>query len=321
MFVLSCDIKIGKVSFTSVVDVQIKRSIHNLPATAVIKLPVTAVLKHAGDPPARIETVNSIKVGDRVCIRLGYDNIQMNTEFNGYVKQVNEKKPLEIECEDEFYKIRSLSCRFSEKETTLKECLTTLFPDIKIGSCMDLTLNNFVIEPTNGADVLSKLKKEYGLTIFFDIDGRLHASKMNDFRTGEAKYRLRYNVIKDEELKAVSAKDVKMKVIAKCTAIDGTPIESSAGVDGGEVKNLTFYGVENEKELQELAEQELKRHCFDGYKGKLETFLVPFALPGMTAVLEDPVYKERNGNYYIESVDVSFGDKGARRKVEIGSKV
>lgn len=321
MFVLSCDIKIGKVSFTSVVDVQIKRSIHNLSATAVIKLPVTAVLKHAGNPPTHIETVNSIQVGDKVSIRLGYDNIQMNTEFNGYVKQINEKKPLEIECEDEFYKIRSKPCHFSKEETTLKECLATLFPDVQLGSCMDLTLKNFVIEPTNGADVLGKLKKQYGLTVFFDIDGRLHASKMNDFRTGEAKYRLRYNVIKDDDLKAVAARDVKMKVIAKCTGIDGTVMEGSAGMDGGEVRNLTFYGVEDEKELKELAAQELKRHCFDGYKGKLETFLVPFALPGMTAVLEDPVYKERNGNYYIESVDVSFGRNGARRKVEIGSKV
>ena len=321
MFVLSCDIKIGKVSFTSVVDVQIKRSIHNLSATATIKLPVTAVLKHAGTPPARIETVNNIRVGDKVSIRLGYDRIQMNTEFNGYVKQINEKKPLEIECEDEFYKVRSLSCHFSKEETTLKECLTALFPDIQIGSCMDLTLKNVAIEPTNGADVLSKLKKDYGLTIFFDVEGKLHASKTNDFKAGEVKYRLRYNVIKDDDLKAVAAKDVKMKVIAKCTLPDGTTKESNAGVEGGEIKHLTFYGVENEKELQELAELELKRHCFDGYKGKLEAFLVPFALPGMTATLEDPVYKERNGNYYIESVDISFGRSDARRSVEIGSKV
>lgn len=321
MFVLSCDIKIGKVSFTSVVDVQIKRSIHNLAATAVLKLPVTAVLKYAGTPPTYIETVNSIKVGDPVSIRLGYDNLQMETEFNGYVKQINEKKPLEIECEDEFYKVRSRPCKFNKEETTLKEYLTALFPDIRIGSCMDLTLKNVTLEPTNGADVLGKLKQQYGLTIFFDVDGRLYVGKADGYRSGEVKYRLRDNVIKDDDLKAVSAKDVKMKVKATGMLIDGSTEKSEVGTDEGAVKELTFYGVEDVAELKELAELELKRHCFDGYRGKLETFLAPYACPGMVAQLEDPVYKERNGSYYIESVDVSFGRNGARRKVEIGSKV
>lgn len=300
---------------------QIKRSIHNLGATAVIKLPVTAVLQYAGNPPTHIETINSIKVGDQVSIRLGYDKIQMETEFNGYVKQINEKKPLEIECEDEFYKVRSLPCAFSKEETTLKECLTTLFPDIRIGSCMDLTLKNFTVEQTNGANLLGKLKQQYGLTVFFDIDGRLHVYKTNSFRDGEVKYRLRYNVIKDDDLKAVSAQDVKMKVTATGMLMNGEEIKSSVGTEGGEIKELTFYGVEDAEELKELAELELKRHCFDGYRGKLETFLLPHAHPGMTAILEDPVYKERNGNYYIESVDVSFGRNGARRNVEIGGKI
>ena len=70
-----------------------------------------------------------------------------------------------------------------------------------------------------------------------------------------------------------------------------------------------------------LAQEELKRYSFDGYRGKIETFLFPYALPGMVAQLEDEVYRERSGSYYIESVDVSFGMGGARRNVEIGIKV
>lgn len=320
MFVLCCEIKIGSVAFKSVHDVQIKRSIYNLAATAVIKVPVTAVLKRSGEPPTYIETAEAVKVGDPVEIRLGYDN-QLNTEFVGYVKRLNYKVPLEIECEDEFYLTRSINCVFSKKETTLKQCLNTILPGIKQGACTDLTLKNFVVNNKPGNWVLGHLKKEYGLTIFFDINGNLYVGKAHDVQGETVKYRLRFNVIKDDELKFQLASDIKMKVKAICYYKDGTKIEGELGEDGGENKILYYYDVKDAKELKALAQEELKRYSFDGYRGKIETFLFPYALPGMVAQLEDEVYQERSGNYYIESVDVSFGMSGARRNIEIGIKV
>lgn len=320
MFVLCCEIKIGGVTFKSVHDVQIKRSIYNLAATAVIKVPVTAVLKHSGEPVTYIETAEAVKVGDPVEIRLGYDG-QMNTEFTGYVKRLNYKIPLEIECEDEYYQTRSVNCVFSKKETSLKQCLAAILPGIKLGSCADLTLKNFVVNGKPGNWVLGQLKKEYGLTVFFDLGGNLYVGKAHDVQGETVKYRLRYNVIKDEDLKFQLASDVKMKVKAICYYKDGTKIEGELGEDGGESKTLYYYDVKDAKELKMLAQEELKRYSFDGYRGKIETFLFPYALPGMVAQLEDEVYRERSGSYYIESVDVSFGMGGARRNVEISIKV
>ena len=320
MFVLCCEIKIGSITFKSVHDVQIKRSIYNLGATATVKVPVTAVLKQTGEPPTYIETAEAVKVGDPVQIRLGYDG-QMNTEFIGYVKRLNYKVPLEIECEDEYYKTRSVNCVFSKKETSLKQCLSTILPGIKLGSCIDLTLKNLVINNKPGNWVLGYLKKEYGLTVFFDINGKLYVGKAHDVQGEKVKYQLRYNVIKDDDLKFQLAADVKLKVKAICYYKDGTKIEGELGEEGGENKTLYYYDVKDAKELKMLAQEELKRYLFDGYRGKIETFLFPFALPGMVAELDDPVYQERSGNYYIESVDVSFGTGGARRKVEIGIKV
>ena len=320
MFVLCCEIKIGSVTFKSVHDVQIKRSIYNLGATATVKVPVTAVLKQTGEPPTYIETAEAVKVGDPVEIRLGYDG-QMNPEFIGYVKRLNYKVPLEIECEDEYYKTRSVNCVFSKKETSLKQCLSTILPGIKLGSCIDLTLKNFVINNKPGSWALGLLKKEYGLTVFFDINGNLYVGKAHDVQGEPVKYQLRYNVIKDDDLKFQLAADVKLKVKAICYYKDGTKIEGELGEEGGENKTLYYYDVKDAKELKMLAQEELKRYSFDGYRGKIETFLFPYALPGMVAQLDDPVYQERSGNYYIESVDVSFGTGGARRKVEIGIKV
>lgn len=320
MFVLCCEIKIGSVTFKSVNDVEIKRSIYNLAATAVIKVPVTAVLKQTGKAPTYIETAEAVKVGDPVEIRLGYDG-QMNTEFIGYVKRLNYKVPFEIECEDEYYNTRSVNCVFSKKETSLKQCLSTVLPGIKLGSCIDLTLKNFVVNNKPGSWLLGYLKKEYGLTIFFDINGKLYAGKAHDVQGDKVKYQLRFNVIKDDDLKFQLAEDVRLKVKAICYYKDGTKIEGELGEEGGENKTLYYYDVKDAKELKMLAQEELKRYSFDGYRGKIETFLFPYALPGMVAVLDDPVYQERSGNYYIESVDVSFDTGGARRNVEIGIKV
>lgn len=320
MYRLSCDIKIGNAAFQSVHNVIIKRSIYNLSATAVVIVPVTAVLKQTGQPPTYTETAKVVKVGDKVNIKLGYDG-KLETEFVGYVKRLNYKVPLEIECEDEYYQTRFVDCVFSKKETTLKSVLNTLLPKIKVAHCVDLTLKNFVVNHKPGSWVLGYLKKEYGLSVFFDIDGLLYVSRSFDVVGETVKYRLRYNVIKDDSLKFLLASDVKLKIKAVCYQKDGTKVEGELGEDGGEKKTLYFYDVKDTKELKELAQAELKKYSYDGYRGKIETFLVPYCLPGMVAGIDDPVYSERNGDYYIESVEVVFGTSGARRKVEIGIKV
>lgn len=200
MFVMCCHIKIGGVSFKAVNDILIKRSVYNLAATAVIRIPVTAVLKYAGKPPTYIETARTLKVGDPVVIRLGYDG-SLSEEFRGYVKRLNYTVPLEVECEDEYYQTRSVNCVFSKKTTSLKNCLNEILPTTRIGYCTDLTLKNFVINNKPGSWVLGLLKKEYGLTVFFDLDGKLYLGRTTDFTGATVKYRLRYNVIRDSELK------------------------------------------------------------------------------------------------------------------------
>ena len=319
MFALCCDIKIGSVSFKSVHDVKVTRSIYDLAATAVIQVPVTAVLKHAGEPPTHIETAQAVKAGDPVEIKLGY-NGTLNTEFTGYVKRLNYKVPLEIECEDEYYRLRFLNCVFSQKETTLKSCLSTILTGIELGEVADLTLKNFVVNNRPGSWVLGYLKKEYGLVAWFGIDGKLNVGKANDVKGETVKYILRENVINDDELKYQLAADVKLKVKAVCYYKDGTKVEGELGEEGGEVRTLYYYDVKDAAELKALAQEELKRYSFDGYRGKITTFLLPYALPGMVASIEDKVYNERSGDYFIESVETTFGTGGGRRTVEIGIK-
>ena len=319
MFVLTSEITIGSVTFKSVHDVQIKRSIYSLAATAIVKVPVTAVLKHEGEPPTHIETANAVKVGDAVTIKLGY-NGQLQTEFVGYVKRLNYQLPLEIECEDEYYKLRYVNCIFSKKETTLKACLNEVLSGVQISDVASLTLKNFVVNNKPGSWLLGYLKKEYGLLAYFDINGKLYVGKANSVKGETVKYVLRENVISDDELKYQLAEDIKLKVKAICYYKDGSKIEGELGEDGGEQKTLYYYDVKDAGELKALANEELRRYSFDGYRGKIKTFLQPYALPGMVADITDNTYPDRSGSYLIEAVTTTFGTCGGRRTVEIGIK-
>lgn len=324
MYVLTCHITIGAASFKSVTEVTIKRSTHQANATALIKVPVTAVVKQEGkDEATKVETAQQINVGDAVSIKLGYDG-KLREEFSGFVKRLNFTVPLEIECEDWYWKLRYNNIKMAYPQTTVKQLLNDVLSGTGASvhpASIDLGLKNTVINNKTGAWVLEKLKSDYGLTVFFTLDGKCFAGKAYELQGSRVKYRLRWNVLKDDDLKYYRAADYKLKIEAKTYDRNGAKLEATVGADGGETKTLWFYSVTDKTQLETLAEQELQRNSFDGYRGKIETFLIPFAEPGMIAEITDPLYKVYGGSYYIESTEVSFGKSGARRKVELGIKV
>lgn len=317
MYTLCSEINIGGKVFGGVNEVKVVRSIHTPGATAVLKVPVTAVLKQKNQTSTVTETARMIQVGEPVLIRLGYDG-KMNEEFRGYVRQLNYKTPLEIECEDEFFLTRQRSIILSGS-MSLKECLEKC--GLVVGCSANLKLRNFVVNNKPVSWMLGKLKTDYGLNVFFDRKGRIIAARAFDWVGKEVKYQLRYNVIRDDDLKYLSAENVRLKVKAVCFRKDGIKAEAEAGIENSVTKTLYFYDVEDSADLRILAEQELKRYSRDGYEGKVETFLFPYAEPGMLAIVQDPAYPDRDGCYYIEGVETTYGMGGARRKISIGIKM
>ena len=317
LYVPCCEIKIGGKSFRSLNEVKIKRSIHKVGATATIKVPVTSVLHRAGQPPARIETAQAFEVGDPVEIRLGY-NGALRLEFRGYVKLKNLQTPLEIECEDEFYQTRNRNITITGK-TTLSDVLSKC--GVSVAHATSLTIDDFPVDNRPASWVLGKLQTDYGLAIWFDMEGKLYASEPYKVQDDTVKYRLRWNTISDDDLKFHRADDVKLRIKAICIYRDGTKIEATIGAKDGTEKTLYFYDVKDKNELAALADAELKRYSYDGYSGKIEAFLQPYAQPCMLADIESLEYPEKNGRYFIESTEIEYGTSGARRTVEIGIKI
>lgn len=317
MYTLCSKITIGHKNFAGINEVRVSRSVHAIGATATIKVPASAVLRQEGLPPAYIETAQMIRVGDKVEIQLGYDE-RFRTEFRGYVRQIDQHTPLSIICEDEFFQTRTRMVTI-EKKTSLTEVLKAC--QLDVAKDIPLTLDAFPVDNKSVAWVLGRLQTDYGLAIWFDLDGRVHATRPNTNPGEEVKYRLRWNVVKDDELKFRLAEDSPLKIKAVNIDKKGVRTTVEVGDKNSAEKTLYFYDVADEKQLKELAQTELERYSYDGYAGKITTFLEPYAQPGMVARIEDQTYPERSGRSYIESVETTYGTGGARRTLEIGIKL
>jgi hypothetical protein len=322
-------ITIGTFAFTRSNYVEVKKSADVLSDTAVIRVPISAVLINKGQT-TMVETAKAIKVGDAVTIELGYLNPKESgnyTEFNGYVKQINPGIPLEIVCEDKIWLLRRKRITKSWKATTLKEVLQEIVSGTGIELADGVPIVNlapFYLKDTSGNFALQKIKDEYGLTVYIDNAGKLYAGLAYADNNGTVKYTINgnnTNVVDADGLKWRNKDDVRIKV--KAVAINGnnTRTEVEFGDEEGSLKTLHFYNVATKAELERIAKAELDKMKFDGYEGKIQTLLLPYAEPGMKATVKDAFFDDRSGTYYIQSVTTTADVGGYNREVELGIKL
>lgn len=322
MFVLNSNIEIGEKKFNRVHSVEIQSDSKRIEDIAVIKLPTTARLKRAGEFVSEVETAKTFAVGDEVKIQLGYDG-ELIEEFHGYVKQVHPNTPLEIECEDSIYPLKRKNLKKSFRSTTLEELIEFIIADTNIqvqNEIPEIKFTHFYFRDISGAKALQKLKDEYGLTIYFKSFNQLFIGLASDDDGTTVKYQMGRNVI-DHDLKWVDETDVKLQIKAVNILPDNTQKSVKVGDDDGEKRTLFFYDLDDADSLKQRAQEEILKYKFSGYRGGLKTFFLPNAKVGNVASIDDPNFAERNGNYLIEKVVTTFGQNGARRKVEIGLKV
>ncbi len=326
MFILACNITIGDYTFTRCASVEIERSSDEIAKLATITMPITGVLQSENETTT-IEIAKTIKTGMPVSITLAYQDYIENVEFTGYVKRINYKIPLEIECEDAIYLIRKKNINKSWQSTTLKAVLTEILNGTGIELAQEppeVTLKPYSIKNANGAFALQKIKDDFGLTVYINSEDKLYVGLAYTDNTGTVKYVLNgddSNVINADDLKYHSKDDVRLKVKAELIHGDNTRTTVEVGDEDGALRDFKFYNINSRAELIQLAKQELDKIKFDGYEGKIITFLAPYALPGMKAVLSDNRFPDREGAYYIDSVKTLFGSGGAHREIELGIKL
>lgn len=323
-FTPECNIIIGSTRFHSVNDLVIKRSIFDLGDTAKVKIPLSACIRNASNGRLeKVKTSDRFKVGDKIDIFLGY-NGRLQKEFSGYVKRLNLDMPLEIECDDHTWPLKRVNIKQSWKKAFLKDILTYIAGQAGfdlLDGCPEVEITNFMVKDQTALWALQKIKDTYGLTIYFTIDGKLYAGLAYMPKSGEVKLTTGRNVVRSDELKWINAEDVKLKIKVISMERNGNRIEAEVGDGDGEIRTLHFYDIKNKQQLKEMAEREIIKCKYTGYRGSVNCLLSPYAEPTMTAVLSDIQFPERSGSYFIESTEVNFGLSGGKRKITLGIKL
>lgn len=318
MYVLRSKIKIGSYEFKGVHDVKIEKSVSELTQKAFVKLPISFVV---GGQTKRLEDL--IKYGDKVFIELWYLGYEQHAEtFSGYVRQIDHNTPVLIECESTLGLLRKKTIHKRWFSTSLKAILTEVLDGVVPLDCMvDLKLKTFTAKKASAYNVLLKLKENYGLDLYINRDGALYCGLRQTLKiSNKVVYKLHYNVIKPN-LKWQSKDDIRLNIKAVSILPDGQKIEVQVGDPEGETRTLHFYNIDKASKLKALAESEKELYKYSGYKGRLTAFLVPKVEIGDVALLRDDDYPSRDGDYFVRGVITTFGENGARRKVELGRKI
>lgn len=320
------NIRIGDVSFSRLVEVRIEKSVKEFGNRAVIKLPQSAVLKHKDSENAGIvEVAKVFNVGDAVTISLGYEDELVQEEFVGFVESIGHANPVVISCLDNAYLLKNKNFKKSWTSVTVKELLTYVLKDFNLtlntADLPDLTFSPMNIN-ADGYEVVSKIISEYGLDCYFEGDV-LYCHLPYLRNNGSVKYYLSGDNANTANLNRLeymteAMRNIKLKVVN--IKKDGSKLTKEVGDLDGSLRTLNFYNLPDSTNLVELGEAELKKMKFDGYEGEIAAFFIPDCQPAMTATLVDPTY-EREGNYYVEAVEIVGGDNGLMRIVNISVKL
>ncbi len=311
------------INFKSVNNIEIDYDLDKIGSSAKIKIPSSArlVFYDKTKMPVSTNTASQFKRGDKISISLGY-NSELIEEFTGFIYRLDLGTPLVIECEGYEFQLRRACDTKTWRSTTLKDILSYLVEGTDIDLSVDipeLNISSYVIPKNiNRLEALRRLKENFGLTVVF-YNNILYAGLDYTSELGDVIYKIGVNTLKDNELKYQYADDVKIRLTAIEIEKNNSRIKVEIGDSDGELRTHFFYDKFHHKsDLEKIAKKLLLDYKYDGYTGKLTTFLKPFAMPGMVAIISDPDYKERAGRFEIRSVKTTFGTGGGRRSVELG---
>lgn len=321
---MSCSVDLaGKYRLQGLESLEIKKSVHQIVQTAKLTLPLSIVIRN-NEMLERIKLADKVKEGDKITIAIGYDG-NNRTEFEGYVRRINPKQPLEFELEDELYLLRKLHLKKSFKKNDVSELLTWLMEELyskfqirfKLYDNIPKTqLTNFLIKGANGIEVLQELKDKYLLATFLTtVNGEkvLYCGLTYGLKKERVKHVINRNTISVENLKYNPAGDRTFNVEVINHTPDGKVKKWHFGDKDGDKIQIYVPGIKTEAELKHRAEAEIELFKTGSYKGSFDAFMIPYCEPGDIEDLGDDQFPDRSGTYYIATVTTTFGNGGMRK--------
>ena len=315
MEALTCNIVIGNYSFDFVHRVTVQSSWKELTDKASVYLP--AALKIDKD-----KLQDAIPKGATVKIELGYESTGLKEVFNGFVSRVHPSIPIEIECEDLMWKLKQIQVNENAKNEKLQDYLSRVL-NIEV-DCYDITIPKLIANKITGAQLLDQLKSDYGFYSFIRgtklVVGKQYDAETQNKHTVIIDQAFNSNV-KKQDLEYAKADDIKFRVTAISNMANGKKEQVEIGDPEGENRTLNFYNIPK-SDLQAIAEKEMSRLQYNGYRGDITLFGTPLAEHGDILVLKNTQESDKTGEYFIDEVYMDFGvSRGFEQKIKPGTKI
>ena len=327
MYTMVFDIQIGDYKLGMLDKVEIHKSQELLADTATITLP-------SAQYNVALDVESKIKRGDAVVIKLGYKEIGLRLEFDGWLQRIStDGGNITLYCEDDLFKMRKSIPNKVFKKVTLKQLLEYVVDHCGFALLIDCTYtwsySKFVINNATGYDVLKKVQDECGADIFIKDDklcvkapGEVIKKRLNEQKKEEpvtVYYDFAKNIEK-EDLTYRDAQDKKFEIVVKANKPDGTVKEIKVGTTGGDKVEIKC-ATSDDASMKSRADAELKRRSYSGYEGSITTWLEPECEPGYQASIHDADYPHKDGVYYVNSVTTAFDKSGGSRKVGLSFRL
>lgn len=217
------------------------------------------------------------------------------------------------------------------------------------------TFGEFQIGSESIAQVLQRLQKQYGFEFYFR-DDQLRGGILIyiEDEAQEQQFAFQQNIISDE-LEYRRKDDIVLSVLAHNTIIEETGATCKDGTKKTKRKRIsvlvtikngrrqpdiiiepgtqvpeniegertTFFdpGAKTATQLGDNAYNHLVKYYYDGFRGTVTTFGIPFIRQGDNANIKDPVLPERDGLYKIKKVDYSGGINGLRQILHLDYRI
>jgi hypothetical protein len=204
------------------------------------------------------------------------------------------------------------------KNETIQSFLSRVAPDIEF-DCYAIELPRFLASKISVAQLLDQIKSDYGLRAFVR-NGKVVVGKQYDPENYTVHIAELENNVLSDDLEYMVKDELKIKVRAISNLSSGKKIEVELGDKDGEERTLNFYNIASESELQKIAQKEMERLIYDGYRGSLTFFGEPFVQHGDVIEIRDPKESDKTGRYWVDGVNYSFGVGGYRQTVKLGAR-
>lgn len=257
---------------------------------------------------------------------------ELRTIFDGYITHVSANIPVRLECEDKMFLLKQMNFTYPKGLTTTEEknapiklralvnLVWTSAGDLVAGLPTpkiidDIELGGFTISNANGAQVLDKLRSEYGIYSKFVGDTLRVGFAADATDTKTAEFKMEEVCINSNELEYQEAADVRVKVKATSMLRNNTRLESEVGDTDGEQRSFFAYNITDVATLNEMANSWLEKNKYTGYQGSFETFGEPYLRHGDYAKIVSTKLPERDGNYLVKGVKRLYSVDGGYKQI------